>query len=252
MLARLGVFVFSLCHVIVVFLRGFAIMNQRIQELENMLKRRLDSPGGHSGIHEPLEPHQPAEPLDEDSKHRAEADAEELETAWKDLPDLQVGEDFNLEQPNDSARDLLQFSGEVSRKNKDAGRVRVDRAESPQTPDHQTPGLRSDASASELGHALRETMHALERSLASATEAALQQSFAVAERVLQDHLAFPYERRSRSRRRSSKHEAAGSSSISQTVSMKSVEELWPDLSTRASKMEAARRKSVTDKLWTDF
>ena len=219
-------------------------MSNKIQELSDMLK------GGDVDAlaHEGLDAKSPTDgPVDVDEAGRPEPKKDEDSAALFDMFDIdEVFEGFNLEQPNDSERDTntaQYLSGRLPSHSKkaDAAQRKFPRSAS------QSPGEGSDAPA-ELVHALRETMQALERSLATATEAALQHSFAIAEQVLQDHLAFPYKQRSR--RRSSRHQA-GSSSMSQTTSMKSIGE-WPDMSARAAKLGAARRKSVTDKLWTDF
>jgi len=96
--------------------------------------------------------------------------------------------------------------------------------------------------------AIREAMWALEQSMIRATEGALHQAVAIAEKLLHDRLALdppvPPSSPHRNRRPSGNVVRKASSTA---------DERMPDLGFRSQKLEASRRrKSVTNMLWTDF
>lgn len=213
---------------------GFAVMNQRIEELSETLRGMdLDSRGAKSAspgssakptAGEFFEPHTQVGPDDK-----------------SDLFDLDgIPDGQNLEQPHESARKSSRCSASEVRRHAGVHSAGVESV--------QTPG-----SDGYLRNVLRETMFALESSLSKATDLALKQSLRVAEQVLQDHLSGHDQSEHRSSRRSSRHwgQTTSISTFSMT-SLASIEDQLLEIQAQAVQRQASRRNSVTNKLWTDF
>jgi len=218
---------------------GFAVMNQRIEELfETLRGLDLDCRGAESAS-----PGSSAKPAAASAAERFEPH-QQVAPDESELFDLDGSIDGqNLEQPHDSAgrKSSRCSSGEVRRH---AG------------PGPYSAGLESTPTSGSDGYlrnALRETMLALESSLSKATDLALKQSFAIAEQVLQDHLSGHDQNEHRSSRRSSRHwgQTTSISTFSMT-SLASIEDQLLEIQGQAAQRQASRRNSVTNKLWTDF